>query len=213
MGHTLKSILLGASMLAVATTQGMAQDKPDMAKAADYYAQCANANKEEFADIMPKLKAFTDMEVMAEVINDPEKLAELSVVLNDPRAVHVMTSCSMEPSMWSTWLKNMTDYNKMAAAMGKAMSPKGAFKWMLAPVNPKIWGTLAEHLNIEKLADWGTASVNPTFYKPLTNLADKNWYGPRIDWFTKKESYAPLLKLVEPASEMMSGEKKEEKSE
>lgn len=208
----LKVALIGASLLATGATATLAQEDK-MEKAAEYYAECANANKEEFADILPKLRAFTDMEVMAETINDPQKLAELSVAVNDPRAIHVMTSCSMEPVMWTTWLKNMTDYNKMAKAMGKAMDPKGTYKWMLAPVDPKIWKTMAKHLSIEKLEDWGTAAVNPTFYKPLTDLVDTRWYGPRIEWFTKSESYAPLLKLVEPLTDLVTEEKKEEKSE
>ncbi len=164
-------------------------------KALGYYQECKHASGAEFAEIKPYLKAFTDAEVMAETVNDPEKFFKLMEIVNDPRTVHVMANCSTEPVMWNTWLRGITNYEKLTVASLKAMNPVGMFKWMMAPLNGKVWKSAMAHFDYNRYVRWGEALVNPKFYRPLTDmLTDYKWYEPRLAWFVKAETYTVPLK-------------------
>ncbi len=69
------------------------------------------------------LKAFTNMELMADTVSKPAKLSPLTAVVNNPRTIHVMTQCATEPVMWETWMNGMTDLNKVTRAMMRFMKP------------------------------------------------------------------------------------------
>ena len=117
-----KKVAAAATVVAVSATAGFAGEAKKDAehkfeKAAGYYTECTGATSAEFQKIKPKIKAFTDAELMAETLNDPERLAELSAIVNDPHTIHVMASCATEPVMWDTWMRNGTDFNKMAASL------------------------------------------------------------------------------------------------
>ena len=114
-----------------------AEHKFELAK--QYYGQCTNTEDSQFDDIRPYLKAFTDMEVMAETMADPARFMQLMAVVNDPRTMHVMTKCATEPVMWDTWMAGMTDFNKMSRTMGHFMNPNMYFNWMMAPMNPAMY--------------------------------------------------------------------------
>ena len=167
-------------------------------KAVGYYTECKHASAAEFNEIKPYLKAFTDSEVMAETVNDPEKFFKLMEIVNDPRTVHVMMNCSTEPVMWDTWMRGLTDFEKLTKASIKAMNPVGMFKWMMAPINGNVWKSMAAHLDYNRYVRWGQAFLNPKFYRPMTDmLTDYKWYEPRLAWFVKAETYTkPLANLT-----------------
>ena len=167
-------------------------------KAMGYYTECKAASAAEFEQIKPHLKAFTDSEVMAETVNDPEKFFKLMEVVNDPRTVHVMMNCSTEPVMWDTWMRGLTDFEKLTRASIKAMNPVGMFKWMMAPMNPKVWKSAVAHFDYNRYVRWGEAFLNPKFYRPITDmLTDYKWYEPRLAWFFKAETYTrPLANMT-----------------
>ncbi len=167
-------------------------------KAKAYYTECKHASAEEFEQIKPYLKAFTDAEVMAETMNDPEKFFKLMDILNDPRTMHVMANCSMEPVMWDTWARGLTNYEKLTIASLKAMNPVGMFKWMMAPINANVWKSMLAHLDYNKYVRWGEAMLNPKFYRPMTDmLTSLEWYEPRLKWFVRAETYTvPLKNMV-----------------
>lgn len=186
-------ISIAGSAIAAEQVQDPAEHKFE--KAAEYYAQCNAATSADFEKIKDEIKAFTDAEIMAETVNDPEKFFALMDIVNDPHTIHVMASCATEPVMWDTWMRNGTDFNKMTSAMVKMMNPAGMMKWMIAPMNPKIWQSMMEHMNPEKYTKWTVAMANPTFYSPATSMLDPKWYESRIAWMSKPESYAPLLNM------------------
>jgi hypothetical protein len=150
-----------------------AEHKFELAK--QYYGQCTDADSSQFDSIVPQLKAFTDMEVMAETMADPAKFAQLMTVVNDPRTIHVMTKCATEPVMWDTWMSGMTDFNKMSRAMGHFMNQMA---------NPAYY------------TRWMNAMMNPAFYQPVTQLADPNWYTPRINWMMNPQSMQPMFNMM-----------------
>ncbi|MBU2580086.1 MAG: hypothetical protein KJ622_00005 [Alphaproteobacteria bacterium] len=195
-----KLLISAAAALAMTATAVIAQEQSTAGehkfeKAEAYYKECKAATSEEFAAIKDKIKAFTDAELMAETINDPEKLAALSLVVNDPHTIHVMANCATEPVMWETWMKNGTDYSKITSAMAKAMNPAGMMKWMMAPMNPALWTAAVGHMDAERYTKWATAAGNPTFYKPVTQMADPTWYETRAKWLSSSESYAPVTQM------------------
>jgi hypothetical protein len=196
--NTVLKTLATAGAFAVAATGAWAAGEEETGdhkfeKAAEYYGQCEGADVADFEQIQEDVKAFTDMEVMAATLNDPEKLFKLMDVVNDPHTIHVMVSCATEPVMWDTWMENATSLDKWVDASAALMNPEGMVKWMVAPVNGEVWKSAANHLNPDKYVKWGNSLINPTFYSPVTNMLDLEWYEPRIEWIASAESYAPML--------------------
>ncbi len=196
--------LFGAAIVTLATAgAGLAAEtgKPDaehkFEKAVGYYTQCKQASRKEFEEIKPYLRAFTDSEILGETVNDPEKFFRLMEILNDPRTIHVMMNCATEPVMWDTWMRGLTDYPKLMSAMVKMMNPQGMMKWMMAPMNPRIWRSMLTHMDPARYARWTTAMANADFYKPLTDFYKPEWYEPRLAWLADPKSYDPLLQALQ----------------
>ena len=200
MKSTIKSLLAAVAISAIAATGASAQDATQdsehkFEKAKAYHAECTGATSAAFEEIKPKIKAFTDAEIMAETINDPEKFTALMATVNDPHTMHVMANCATEPVMWDTWVRNGTDMNKLTAAMTKMMNPEGMMKWMMAPMNPKVWQAMMAHMSPDKYVKWAAAPMNPAFYSPVTSMADPKWYEPRVAWLANPDSYAPFTSM------------------
>jgi len=177
------------------------QDQADAAEhkfelAKQYYGQCAATDASEFDAIRPQLKAFTDMEVMAETMADPARFMRLMTVVNDPRTIHVMTKCATEPVMWDTWMNGMTDFNKMSRAMGHFMNPNMYMAWMMAPMNPAMYQPMMQMADPAYYTRWMNAMANPVFYQPITSMADPNWYTPRINWMMSPQSMQPMFNMM-----------------
>jgi hypothetical protein len=164
--------------------------------AKQYYGDCTHADSQQFDAIRPQLKAFTDMEIMAEHMADPAKFAQLMNVVNDPRTIHVMTKCATEPVMWDTWMHGMTDFNKMSRAMAHFMNPNMYMAWMMAPMNPAMYQPMMKMADPNHYSRWMTAMGNPVFYQPMMSLMDPNWYTPRIDWMTNPHSMQPMFSMM-----------------
>jgi hypothetical protein len=164
--------------------------------ARQYYGQCTNTEDAQFDAIMPHLKAFTDMEIMAQTMADPARFAQLMAVVNDPRTIHVMTKCATEPVMWDTWMAGMTDFNKMSRTMGHFMNPNMYMNWMMAPMNPAMYQPMMQMGNPDYYNRWMSAMMNPAFYQPVTSLGDPNWYTPRINWMMNPQSMHPMFDMM-----------------
>ncbi|MDH3634000.1 MAG: hypothetical protein OES20_04765 [Gammaproteobacteria bacterium] len=170
------------------------EHKFELAK--QYYGQCVATDASEFDAIRPQLKAFTDMEVMAETMADPAKFMKLMAVVNDPRTIHVMTKCATEPVMWDTWMNGMTDFNKMSRAMGYFMNPNMYMSWMMAPMNPAMYQPMMQMADPAYYTRWMNAMANPAFYQPITSLADPSWYTPRVNWMMNPQSMQPMFNMM-----------------
>ena len=197
----------GLMALAAIGSQTLASDQPAAGAPVDssehkfelakqYYGQCTDTEDSQFDAIRPYLKAFTDMEVMAQTMADPAKFAQLMAVVNDPRTIHVMTKCATEPVMWDTWMSGMTDFNKMSRAMGYFMNPNMYMNWMMAPMNPAMYQPMMQMASPEYYTRWMNAMMNPAFYQPVTSLADPNWYTPRINWMMNPQSMQPMFNMM-----------------
>jgi hypothetical protein len=196
------SAALLAATVAIASSVSFANEekanpsehKFELAK--QYYGQCTDTDSSQFDAIMPQLKAFTDMEIMAATMADPAKFAQLMTVVNDPRTIHVMTKCATEPVMWDTWMSGMTDINKMSRAMGHFMNPNMYMQWMMAPMNPAMYQPMMQMADPNYYTRWMNAMANPAFYQPITSMADPNWYTPRINWMMNPQSMQPMFNMM-----------------
>lgn len=162
-------------------------------KAKAYYAQCQNVPEGRFDEIQSYLKAFTDMEVMADMMADPVKFAKLMTIVNDPHTMRTMMLCASEPVMWDTWMRGMTDYEKMMRTMYRFMDPGMYMRWMMAPMNPQVWAPMAQFMDPNYYMKWMIAAGNPTFYQPFYAWMDPNWYTPRLQWMMDPQSFAPFF--------------------
>lgn len=171
------------------------EHKFELAK--NYYGNCAHTEGAEFDEIRPYLKGFTDVEVLTEIMADPIKTARLMRIVSDPRTIHVMMKCSTEPVMWDTWMRGITDINKMFRASMVFMNPMTYVNWMMAPFRPEVYTSMFGMISPDNLTRWGTALINPTFYQPLYEpLTSLGWYTPRVNWIIDPASYEPLVNLL-----------------
>ncbi len=198
---TLAAILVVTSSYLFADETGnkvevdtVVEHKFELAK--QYHGQCANSDAKQFDQIRPYLKAFTDMEEMADTMADPVRFMQLMSVVNDPHTMHVMTKCASEPVMWDTWMKGMTDFNKMGRVMTRFMNPNMYFNWMMASMNPATYQPMTKMANPAYYNKWMIAMMNPTFYQPITSMADPAWYTPRINWMMNPQSMQPLFGMM-----------------
>ena len=84
--------------------------------------------------------------------------------------------------MWNTWMRVMTNPEKMMQAGMVFMNPMVYFNWMMAPVNQQVYAKL-EPLTGEQLrADWSNKLDNGTFYEPLYSWTDPQWSVDRMTW-------------------------------
>ena len=169
-------------------------------KAGAYYGQCQNVPEGKFEEITPYLKAFTDMEAMAEMMADPVKFAKLMTIVNDPHTMRTMMLCSSEPVMWDTWMRGMTDYDKVMRTMVRFMDPSMYMRWMMAPMNPQVWAPMAQFMDPNYYMKWMTSFGNPAFYQPFYAWMDPNWYTPRLQWMMDPQSYAPMFNAMNMVS-------------
>ena len=196
------SIALTLSLLtfAIAETEEKTNSEQAMEhkfeKAKEYYAECSNVSGKEFEAIKPYLKAFTDVEVMADTMANPQRFAQLMMVVNDPRTMHVMMKCAMEPVMWETWMRGLSDPTKMMNAAARFMNPMMYFNWAMAPMNPQMYAPMMAMMNPQYYMNWMTAMSNPAFYNPMTAMMDPNWYTHRMTWMMNPESYTPMFGMM-----------------
>jgi hypothetical protein len=166
-------------------------------KAQAYYGQCKHTESAEFDEIRPYLKGFTDVEVLTRIMSDPVETAKLMRIVSDPRTMNVMMKCSTEPVMWDTWMRGVTDINKLFRASLVFMNPMTYANWMMAPFQPEVYTAMFGMVGPENLTRWGTALVNPTFYEPIYEpLTSLDWYKPRLSWIIDPKSYEPLLNVL-----------------
>lgn len=201
MSAVVSAALLAVTVAAASSVSVANEDKANHSEhkfelAKQYYGQCTDTDSAQFDGIKPQLKAFTDMEIMAETMADPAKFAQLMTVVNDPRTIHVMIKCATEPVMWDTWMSGMTDFNKMSRAMGHFMNPNMYMQWMMAPMNPAMYQPMMQMADPGYYTRWMNAMMNPAFYQPITSLADVNWYTPRINWMMNPQSMQPMFNMM-----------------
>ncbi len=187
-------VVMGIGTAVAADKAVNPEHKFELAK--KYYAECKHVQGEDFEKIRGHMKAFTDMEIMADYMSDPAKLAKLMSIVNDPRTLHVMMKCSTEPVMWDTWMRNATDPNKMMRVGMRMMNPTMYMNWMMAPMNPGVWNSMTSMLSMDSLGRWGTALVNPKFYEPMfAPMIDPNWYTPRLQWMANPATMQPMFNM------------------
>ncbi|HEY5791094.1 MAG TPA: hypothetical protein VIX81_10745, partial [Gammaproteobacteria bacterium] len=162
-----------------AGAQAGAAKENNFVLAKQYYGECKGVSPEDFDKIVSYMKAFTDMEEMADTVADPARFFQLVNVVNDPRTIHVMMKCGMEPVMWDTWVHGLSDYEKMARVMGRFMNPNVYMAWMMAPMNQQVWQPVTAMADPNRyLVTWPQGMMNPQFYQPFLAPMDPNWYTP-----------------------------------
>ncbi len=171
------------------------EHKFELAKS--YFGTCEHTEAAEFDDIRPYLKGFTDVEELTQIMADPIKMTRMMRIVSDPRTINIMMKCSTEPVMWDTWMRGMTDVNKLLRSTLVFMDPMTYINWMMAPFRPEVYSAMFGIISPDNLGRWATALVNPTFYEPMYQpLVSASWYTPRINWLIDPQSYEPLIDML-----------------
>ena len=132
--------------------------------ATDYSEQCST------------LGAFSDPEVMANTMADPNKFMQLIAQMSNPQTAQALMECSTNPQEWNTWMANMSNPTKMMNAAALFMNPQVYMNWMTASMNPQFYQTaMNTYMNPALYMQWMTLAANPSFYQPMYKVMDPNW--------------------------------------
>ena len=151
-----------ASSVSFANEEAVNPSEHKFELAKQYYGQCTATDSTQFDAIRPQLKAFTDMEIMAETMADPAKFAQLMAVVNDPRMYMQWMMAPMNPAMYQPMMQ-MAD-------------PAYYTRWMNAMMNPAFYQP------ITSMADpnWYTPRINwmmnPQSMQPMFNMMNMGGY-------------------------------------
>jgi len=141
---------------------------------------CRHPERRLFSSIRPRFKAFVDMEVMAGMLADPDQALRLAELVLDPDSVSIFIACGLEPAIWTAWMNELGDPEKMARAMHRLVSPETFGAWMSGATDPGVRATLARMSGPRLAARWLTALASPTFRNALLPLADPRFYLSRM---------------------------------
>lgn len=165
-------------------------------KALQYYLEFnPQGTPEDFEKMRPYLKPFTDAEVMADMFTDPRKMAAWMDAITEPDVIYLMMKCSQEPVMWDTWLRGLTDYEKLTRAMFRFFDPTTYMNWAVGLFDPQLYATLFRLLDPNKYARWAYASGNLKFYEPLIQWVYPSWWDERAQWLLDPQTFQPVLDL------------------
>ena len=188
--------VLGLSFASFAEEQPPALDGREAELVTQYYGQCANTDDQQLNAIRAQLIAFLDMEIMAKHLADPAKFIRLMNLVNDPRTIHVMSTCATEPVVWEAWMRGATDFEKMGRTMAIFMNPGLYMNWMNASMQPASYQPMMKMVEPGYYNGWMTAMSNPSFYEPATTFTDPQWYTPRMNWMMNPRSYQSLFDVM-----------------
>lgn len=100
------------------------------------------ATAADFEKLRPWLKAFTDVEIMADMFSSPREFLQWMNAISEPQAVYLMMKCSTEPVMWDTWLHGLTDFETMMRVSMRFTNPLPSRNPMVGMFDPQLYTTM-----------------------------------------------------------------------
>ncbi len=203
---TLLTMLL-ALVQAHAAETAITPASPDLVMGLDEHlrTQCANLGPESLIKLSPRLLAFTNGAVMADMITEPAEFARLIEAAADPRSVQAMMACAPAPVVWDAWIASLSDPDAMSAAASRIMNPAFFARWMMAPLDPEVQRSVARMVNPAGAARWLGVVSRGDFYAPMLRFMDPGFYTARRHWLADARNFRPFLHLLEaPEAETVS---------
>ena len=139
----------------------------------------ADSTQQEGTSGMPKtheewvqyLSNFTQM--------DPRAYANYARTM-DPRTITDWTQALMDPQFYTALTYVFTDPNKI-------------YRWMLAPMDPKVMSFILNMLNPNIYLRWGTLGLDPRLWNMLSAGVNPNWYAGWMNTMANPGSYGSAV--------------------
>ena len=161
---------------------------------ADLQANDAEATGAEYTADCTGLQAFSDPEVMANTMADPNKFMELVVLMGKPETAQAMMECSTDPQQWNTWMAGMSNPTKMMNAFAVFMNPQMYMNWMAASMNPQTYqAAMNTYMNPALYMQWMTATSNPAYYQSMYKFMDPKWQQQSTAWMMDPNNYQQMF--------------------
>ena len=171
----------------------------------DLRKRCENLGPESLNNLSPRLLAFSNGGVMADMVTEPAEFARLMEAAADPRSVQAMMACAPSPTVWDAWIASLSDSESMSAGAARIMNPGFFAHWVMAPMDPEVQASVFRMMNPASAAAWAGAVSEPGFYAPVLRFMDPGFYSARMHWVTDARTFRPFLYLLEaPEAETAS---------
>jgi hypothetical protein len=161
--------------------------------------QCAKLSPHALTRVSPRLLAFTNGEIMADMLAEPAEFARLMEALIRPRNVGAMMSCAPAPVVWDSWIATLSNPEVMSAAASRFTHPGFFARWMMAPFDAEVQQSAARMMDPAGLARWSDALSRPGFYAPIMRFMDPGFYTARVQWLSDEKTFKPFTSWLEPA--------------
>lgn len=143
---------------------------------------------------------FSDPEVFANTMADPNKFMQLVAQMSNPQTAQALMECSSNPQQWNTWMASMSNPTKMMNAAAMFMNPQVYMNWMTASMNPQTYqAAMNTYMNPALYMQWMTAAANPAFYQPMYKMMDTNWQQQSATSMMDPKNYQQMFAAMMPA--------------
>lgn len=123
---------------------------------------------------------------------NPEQYMQSVATLMDPRA-YANYARTMDPKTVTDWTQALMDPQFYAALTYVFTDPNKIYRWLLAPLDPKVMSLALNMLNPNLYLRWGTIGLDPRLWNMLSSGLNPNWYAAWMNAFGNPASYGPTL--------------------
>lgn len=176
-------------------------DKSGMPKTPEEWVQYLS-NFTQNADMLvdPKkfvaaLSAVTEPQFAVAALSammDPNRYMQSVATLMDPRA-YANYARTMDPKTVADWIQALMDPQFYTALTYVFTDPNKLYRWLLAPLDPKVMSLALNMLNPNIYLRWGTAGFDPRLWSMLSAGLNPNWYAAWMNTLSSPGSYGPSI--------------------
>ncbi len=123
---------------------------------------------------------------------DPYRYMQSVATLMDPRA-YANYARTMDPKTLTDWTQALMDPQFYTALTYVFTDPNKLYRWMMAPLDPKVMSLILNMLNPNVYLRWGTVGLDPRLWSMLSSGVNPNWYAGWMNTLANPGSYGPTL--------------------
>jgi hypothetical protein len=123
---------------------------------------------------------------------NPNLYMQSVATLMDPRA-YANYARTMDPKTLADWTQALMDPQFYTALTYVFTDPNKLYRWLMAPLDPKVMSLALNMLNPNIYLRWGTTGLDPRLWNMLSAGLNPNWYAAWLNTLTNPGSYGPSV--------------------